>query len=307
MSLSRTVVPRILRGAESERARSAVFTVSPPDTDGQPGRKRVHPLARGQATPSVAERIEAARAEGHRQGFEDGYHAGLAELDTSIEAERQGQTARVAEAMSAALRAVVALRAHAVAVAEADVVALAIELAEALLRREVSSSTATSVDALKRALGLVPDGEDLVVRLHPEDVACLGELHALVPDREVRVVADPAVEPGGCLVDVGSCHIDTQIGPSIDRARRLLAELETPTAARVGTEVLACEPAGSCGGQVTAGDETGGEVASEGTDPCGENDPSGHMHSDGASDPAGNALIGSDAAAAVEQTGEVAA
>ncbi len=300
-------MPRILRGAESARARSAVLTVSPPDTDGQLGCRGVRPPAQGQVTPSVAERIEAVRVEGHRQGFDDGYQAGLAEADMRIEAERRSQTARLVDAMSAALHNVVALRADAVAVAEADVVALAIELAEAVLRREVSSSTTASADALKRALGLVPDGEDLVVRLHPEDVACIGELHGVVPDRQVRVVADPAVEPGGCLVDAGACHIDTQIGPSIDRARRLLVELETPTPARVGSEVMAYEPAVSRGGQVTAGDETGGEVAGGGTDPPGENDPSGHVHSDAARDPASNARTGSDGTVPVEPTGEAAA
>ena len=58
-----------------------------------------------------------------------------------------------------------------------------------------------------------------------DDLLEVPELTALVPDRQVRVVPDEGVEPGGCVVDAGPCHVDAQIGPALARARQLLATL----------------------------------------------------------------------------------
>ena len=83
-------------------------------------------------------------------------------------------------------------------------------------------SPSLSVDALTRAMALVPRGEDLVVRLHPGDVTTSEELQALVADASVKVVSDPDVEIGGCVVEAGPCRIDAQVGPAMERARALI-------------------------------------------------------------------------------------
>ena len=48
---------------------------------------------------------------------------------------------------------------------------------------------------------------------------------ALVVDANVKVVSDPSVEIGGCVVDAGPCRIDAQVGPALRRARELISEL----------------------------------------------------------------------------------
>ena len=106
--------------------------------------------------------------------------------------------------------------------AEHEAVELAFELAEAFFGREISLSPSISIEAVKRALTLVPHGEDLVVRLHPDDVVTPEELQALVIDASVKVVVDPEVEAGGCVVEAGPCRIDAQIGPAMTRARALI-------------------------------------------------------------------------------------
>lgn len=212
---------RIWRGVDAPRATAATLAVE------LPGAARA-------STSSVAERIEAARAEGYQQGLAE------AEADAACSAaeERRRQLARMADAMCAAADAVVDGRQRATVEAQATVVQLAVDLAEAVVRRELAMGRQPAVEALRRAVSLVPSGEDLLVRVHPGDVVPADELQSLVPTAAVRVLADPAVEPGGCVVDAGACHVDAQIGPALARARQLLAALGP---------VKAQEPVGALG------------------------------------------------------------
>ena len=45
---------------------------------------------------------------------------------------------------------------------------------------------------------------------------------AIEQDQTAEIVADPTVEPGGCIVDVDACSIDAQIGSAIERMRAAL-------------------------------------------------------------------------------------
>lgn len=197
--------------------------------------------ARSQAV-SMVDTIEEARTDGYRRG----YQAALDELQASAEGERRRRLAELCTALTSAAWAVVGQRQDAMSAAQLQAVHLAVELAEAVVRRELALGRQPAIEALQRALSLVPTGEDLLVRLHPGDVIDVAELQAMVPERQVRVVADESVEPGGCVVDAGPCHVDAQIGPALDRARAVLAGL------RPGGE-------GSSGGAALGGAAPGGE------------------------------------------------
>jgi flagellar assembly protein FliH len=167
----------------------------------------------------MADRIEAARAEGYAAGYE----AAKAEAAAGHEAARAAQLARVSDALVAAAASAAVARGEMVRELEAEAVHLAFELAEAIVRRELTLSRCVSVEALRRAIGLVPHGEDVLVRVHPGDVVDPESLAALLPEAAVKVVSDPTIEAGGCVVEAGPCRIDAQIGPAIERARSLLA------------------------------------------------------------------------------------
>lgn len=217
MSSSRPT-SRVLRRDDAPAVSVAAFAVALPG-------------AAHRAGHTVAERIEAATAEAYRRGVDDGRAQAAAELAASAESERRRQLGALAAAVGRAVDAVAAHRRSAVAVAEVEVAHLAVELAEAVLGRELALGQAPVVDALRRAVALVPDGADLIVRLHPDDVTVVGDLPSAVAEAagvvgQVQVVADPAVEPGGCVVDAGPCRIDAQIGSALARARQVLAELQ---------------------------------------------------------------------------------
>jgi flagellar biosynthesis/type III secretory pathway protein FliH len=41
--------------------------------------------------------------------------------------------------------------------------------------------------------------------------------------REVHVVADPSVEPAGCVVECDATRVDAQLSPALARVREVLA------------------------------------------------------------------------------------
>jgi flagellar assembly protein FliH len=196
---------RVLRGEAGRRATTETFGLDLPDIDRHPSSTAVDPFASARAA-----------------GFQEGFAAGLADAAAGDEAAVSARTARLSEALIAAAATAHALRADAVARAETEAVELAFELAEALLGREVSLCPTLTLEAVTRAVTLVPQGEDLVVRLHPGDVIAPEELQALVADASVKVVHDPEVELGGCVVEAGPCRIDAQVGPAMERARALI-------------------------------------------------------------------------------------
>ena len=100
---------------------------------------------------------------------------------------------------------------------EDDLAAAALTIAEAVIGRELALADAPGQDAIARALALAPAG-DAIVRLHPDDVATAGGDFG----RELTILADPTVEPGGCIVEIGACTIDAQISTALDRVREAL-------------------------------------------------------------------------------------
>lgn len=180
-------------------------------------------------TPAAAADAEAAtesiRAEASRVGYEDGFTAGQA---AGI-AEGQALTAAALARLESALLAVEAAagdltvrQAGVVADVERHVATMAVQIAEAIIGRELAALEAPAYDALVRALELAPKGVDVLARVNPADAAAIGDIRSLTAERSVTIIADGAVEPGGCIVDAGACRIDAQITPALQRVREVL-------------------------------------------------------------------------------------
>src|SRR5581483_710977 len=164
----------------------------------------------------------AAAAAEERRGYDDGYAAGRAEGLAA------GRAAASAEASAASARLEALGRSLAAAADELrrrqaleltgleDALArTAVDLAAAIVGRELAVSASPGADALARALALVPAGCVAVARLHPTDVATLGDEGVGDAPAAVTLIADPAVEPGGCILEVGDSRIDAQLGPAL--------------------------------------------------------------------------------------------
>lgn len=162
--------------------------------------------------------------EAHRAGYDAGYEAATQEMQAAEVAARSAQLRRIADALTMTAEQISRTRHEAVAMGVTDVIELAYQLTEAFLQRELALGRPIT-ETVARAMRLVPEGHDLVVRFHPGDPIDAEELIAMVPDVSVNVVTDPSVEAGGCVVTAGSCRVDTQLAPALARARQVLAEL----------------------------------------------------------------------------------
>jgi flagellar assembly protein FliH len=175
----------------------------------------------------AAERDAVQQQAGYIAGYERGIEAAAAQIH--IEVARHRAAAANLEAAARVLHAAREELAKRDAVAlrdiEQDVVTLATALAEAILCRELRATDDAVKDAVMRATALAPDRGTPIVRLHPDDAMSVGGISAddtIDWRSRITIVVDPSIEPGGCVVDVGACRIDAQIGSAIERMRSAL-------------------------------------------------------------------------------------
>ncbi len=204
---------------------------------------------------SLSERIEQAK----QYGYDEGYKKGFDDALSSIEADRLDATRKLVEVLGNSVSLLAESRHEVMAISSREVVDLACRIAEAILLRELAVSKNPGREALERALSIVPGGSDLVVHMHPDDIAELGDLSkssgegrlgvgspgagadsrdvdnpgegilgggplkgGLLDGGNLEIVPDSSVERGGCVVQVGSCRIDAQWSAALQRVTDLL-------------------------------------------------------------------------------------
>jgi flagellar assembly protein FliH len=176
---------------------------------------------------------EFARQEGFGAGHAEGV-AAAAQVVAEAEAAAAARLAdvqarwerRMASATAALAAAVAELEAAAVPTAEDvrdTIVDGVLGLVEELLGRELSASGTAALDAVRRALTLVPADAPAVVRLHPDDLAEVPP-HALAAlPASVTVVGDDAVERAGAIAECGPRRVDAQLSTALARVRAVLS------------------------------------------------------------------------------------
>ena len=184
--------------------------------------RAVSPLEAELPRPAVIDPV-VSEAE-VRRGYGDGYQAGLAEGLAAAASESAAGVARLEAAAGALAAAATDLRLrHALELTSLEdaLARAAVDLAAAVIGRELEVSASPGADALARALALVPAGSVAVARLHPADAALLAD-PPFDGAGDLTVIPDPAVEPGGCILEVGDSRIDAQLGSALDRVRSAL-------------------------------------------------------------------------------------
>ncbi|TWT77218.1 Yop proteins translocation protein L [Posidoniimonas polymericola] len=101
-------------------------------------------------------------------------------------------------------------------------VALAVKIAERLVRRELTARPEISAEWVAEALTMAAGGGDIAVRLNPADHAHLApKADEIAQDlgklAQTRIIADSAVSPGGCLVETRHGSIDLQLESQLER------------------------------------------------------------------------------------------
>jgi flagellar assembly protein FliH len=161
------------------------------------------------APPTEAEWMEAVQ-HGRDGGYQDGYRDGQVALEAFKESFAR-QMATQFGTMLANLDEQWTGLEEQMALA---VTRTAVQLARQVVRHELQTRPEIVAKVAQEAVGaIVLSARHLRVRVNPAD-------HAYVADgageamkaRDARLVADPAVEPGGCIVDSDLGQVDARIG-----------------------------------------------------------------------------------------------
>jgi flagellar assembly protein FliH len=193
-------------------AESAFAPLSFPSLPGQGSGQR--DAIRGHATGYAAGRKQAeAEAAALRAALQ-------AESDRALEVARDN----VASALEALARAAADYQARQVPVlqsVDASMAAAALELAEAIVGRELATGDGSARAALERASGdAVPVGS--VVRLNPQDIAVITAGETTWAGLEL--VPDSSLDRGDAVVELQHGSLDARVSASLQRARTALSE-----------------------------------------------------------------------------------
>jgi flagellar assembly protein FliH len=196
----------------------------------------------GAAVP--ARLVEQARVDARAVGYAQGWSQGLREAAESqatqvaaTEAQERllltGHQQRLAAALQALHAAAAQLEQQSVAVTNEisdQILSSAVELAQALLGRELRDPAVAAPAALARILQLAPANEPVTVWLSPADHETLTGAHATelvatvqgVTGRSISFEVDSALQPGDALGRCGCTTIDARLAEGVDRLRKYL-------------------------------------------------------------------------------------
>lgn len=171
--------------------------------------------AREEARRQAAD--EVVRQQGYTQGYSEGFTQGHAQA--TLEGQRQITEFMATKGSDTAKRMASLVEASQQQLAESEqliargVLELACELAQQVLRRELSVNPNVLQPVVREALGmLTADAKSAVVRLNPLDMEVLDEALKLeFANLNLNYVADPAVSAGGCLIESAGAVVDATL------------------------------------------------------------------------------------------------
>jgi flagellar assembly protein FliH len=163
-------------------------------------------------------RLAALEREAFAKGYEQGERAGAEAGAKRAEAmlRRLAQT----------LDELADVRRSMIRQTERQMVQLALAIAKRVVRREVALDGDLTLTMARVALDRLGDSTSVTIRLNPDDFEATVRRHdQLQASQHVRVVADPAVTRGGCLVESDFGYVDATVDAQFQElARALLVE-----------------------------------------------------------------------------------
>jgi flagellar assembly protein FliH len=186
-------------------------------------------------TRSRSEQDDPSRAAGYTAGWAAGARAAADAVHADRQRMAQEHTTRQATRDAATAQALVALgqatdQWHTRALPVLDearraVYTAALDLAAAVLQREIEPGSDSARTLLNRALDVPADASPTVLRLHPDDLLHVNLLvesgQASVP-AGLTLVADTRLSPGDAITEHENGALDARISTALARAREVL-------------------------------------------------------------------------------------
>lgn len=167
------------------------------------------------------EEAERERARILKEAYDKGYEEGRAEA-----AARVTEHARdLLEYLETLARGVAQATESAVRAAEDTVAQLAIEVAEKILKHEVSLDGSVVLGMVRESVEKAKAGGSIKIRVSAWDLDRVkdfrDEIMRIADDvTSIEIVEDPRVEPGGCIVETDFGSVDARLGTQLREVRR---------------------------------------------------------------------------------------
>lgn len=177
-------------------------------------RQEAAQLVAGAREQGRAEGLDAGRAEGLEIGRKEGHDEALKQTAQKLDG-LQKSWARALEQWEAQ-------RSQMMLEARQSLLALALALAEKVVRRAPVVDPSIVVDQVAEAIGYVTRPTALTVRIHPDDRATLTEALEVVLQQcqvaeHVELVDDPSLQRGGCTISYGKGSVDATLDGRLQR------------------------------------------------------------------------------------------
>ena len=167
------------------------------------------------ARETAYELIEAEREQARQIGYAEG------------QARARDELAAVTAPLAELVAATAVGYTESVRRLDEETLALSMAIARAVVKHEVALAPETVRAVARAALDELSLGASVTIRVNPADEGTLErglphlELPATIP---LRLVADPAVAPGGCVVESGEGRVDATLETQLERVETLLRE-----------------------------------------------------------------------------------
>jgi flagellar biosynthesis/type III secretory pathway protein FliH len=155
-------------------------------------------------------KVSQIEKEAYEKGFAEGRKAG------SEVGEKMGEA--LLNQYSAGLDALNKVRKELFAAAEREVIRLSLEIARKIIKREVAIDDELILTLVKVALARVADHAVITVRVNPKDYhsierhrAAGGNGSDAALSESVKLVEDPLIARGGCIIETESGTIDARV------------------------------------------------------------------------------------------------
>jgi flagellar assembly protein FliH len=166
-------------------------------------------------TLTAQEMAQQIQQEAYRDGYAKGHADALNDL--------RGQTDSLETLLREAHRRVTAAQHVVASHLKNELIDVVIAVATSLVRSELDARPETIISIVRAALDTVENRKVLAVRVHPGDYHMLAEQRRALPGLEsARLVSDPAIPSGRCLIEVENGLIDARLESQLQEAARLL-------------------------------------------------------------------------------------
>jgi flagellar biosynthesis/type III secretory pathway protein FliH len=146
----------------------------------------------------------------------------------SAMAQRDDAMTEAIQAFASAAIELAIARAATMAVLEGQLLDLSIEVAEALIEREVEADPLLHGALARAALQSLGNATNVMLRTSADGfeaiVAALGGADVEVRGVRVQIISDPAIPGLGCVVDGDNVRVDASVGERLRAVRRAFEE-----------------------------------------------------------------------------------